>query len=149
MAAEHGNISYKLIVTAVDGSPPAQKAAEHAIFLARSTGAKLKIIYVVDTHTSFQMGAYQQMAIDALEKDGEAAISETAQSARDAGVADVDGEVMSGSPRSGIVDWAKDNDADLIVVGSHGYSRITYLLIGSVADYVVHNAGCPVLVVRP
>jgi nucleotide-binding universal stress UspA family protein len=149
MAEVHGDVSYKLIVTAVDGSPPAMKAAEHAILLARVTGARLKVIYVVDTHTAFQLGAYQRMAIEALEKDGDAAIAETVKSARDAGVVDVDGEVLSGSPRSVIVDWAKENDASLIVVGSHGYSRITYLLIGSVADYVVHHADCPVLVVRP
>jgi nucleotide-binding universal stress UspA family protein len=148
MAGEVGEISYKLIVTAIDGSPSAMEAVGHAAMLARVTGARLKIIYVVDTHVVFQLGNYQQLAIETLEQDGAQAIAEAVKIARDAGVSDVAGEVMSGSPRAVIVGWAKENDANLIVVGSHGYSRFTYLLIGSVADYVVHYAHCPVMVVR-
>lgn len=148
MAGELNDISYKLIVAAVDGSSSAQDAAGHAVLMAKLTGARLQIIYVVDTHIAFQLGAYQQLAMETLEKDGENAVAEVVKIAKDAGVSDVNGEVMSGSPRTVIVDWAKENNASLIVVGSHGYSRLTYLLIGSVADYVVHYAHCPVLVVR-
>ena len=142
------DVSYKLIVIAVDGSPSSLKAADHAAMLAKLTGARLKIIYVVDTHITFQLGTYQQLAMETLEQDGERAVAEVAQIAKEVGVGEVDGEVLSGSPRTVIVDWAKENDASLIVVSSHGYSRITYLLIGSVADYVVHYAHCPVMVVR-
>jgi nucleotide-binding universal stress UspA family protein len=141
------DVSYKLIVIAVDGSPPALKAAGHAAMLAKLTGASLKVIYVVDTHVAFQLGTYQQLAMETLEQDGVRAVAEAVQIAGDAGVS-ADGEVLSGSPRTVIVDWAKENDASLIVVSSHGYSRLTYLLIGSVADYVVHYAHCPVMVVR-
>jgi nucleotide-binding universal stress UspA family protein len=148
MAGEAGEISYKLIVTAIDGSPSALAAVGHAAMLAKLTGARLKIIYVVDTHVAFQLGNYQQLALETLEQDGEQWLAEAVKIARDAGVGDVDGEAMSGSPRVVIVDWAKENDVSLIVVGSHGYSRLTYLLIGSVADYVVHYAHCPVMVVR-
>jgi nucleotide-binding universal stress UspA family protein len=147
MPGEQGDISYRLIVAAVDGSPAAQHAAMHAMMLSRLTGARLQIIYVVDTHVTFQMGMYQELALETLQQDGEKVVAETVKSAREAGV-DATGEVMSGSPRAVIVEWAKQNGADLIVVGSHGYSRLTYLLIGSVADYVVHNAHCPVMVVR-
>ena len=148
MAGELNDISYKLIVAAVDGSPSAQNAVGHAVLMAKLTGARLQIIYVVDTHIAFQLGAYQQLAMETLEKDGENAVAEVVKIAKDAGVSDVNGEVMSGSPRTVIVDWSKENNASLIVVGSHGYSRFTYLLIGSVAAYVVHYAHCPVLVVR-
>ncbi len=148
MAEEADGVSYKLIVAAVDGSQPSSKAVDHAAMLARLTGARLKIIYVVDTHITFQLGAYQQLAIETLEQDGARAVAEAVKIAKDAGVGDVDGEVMSGSPRVVIIDWAKENAASLIVVGSHGYSRLTYILIGSVADYVVHYARCPVMVVR-
>jgi nucleotide-binding universal stress UspA family protein len=148
MAGEVGKISYKLILAAIDGSPAAMEAVEHAAMLAKATEAHLKIIYVVDTHVAFQLGNYQQLAMDALEHDGEQGIAEAVKIARDAGVSDVSGELMSGSPRTVIVGWAKENDASLIVVGSHGYSRLAYLLIGSVADYVVHYSHCPVMVVR-
>jgi nucleotide-binding universal stress UspA family protein len=148
MAEEADGVSYKLIVTTVDGSQPSSKAVGHAAMLARLTGARLKIIYVVDTHITFQLGTYQQLAIETLEQDGARAVAEAVKIAGDAGVSDVDGEVMSGSPRVVIINWAKENAASLIVVGSHGYSRLTYILIGSVADYVVHYAHCPVMVVR-
>jgi nucleotide-binding universal stress UspA family protein len=148
MAGEVDGVSYKLILATADGSQQSLKAVGHAAMLARLTGARLKIIYVVDTHISFQVGSYQQLALDTLEQDGVQAVAEAVKIAGDAGVSDVDGEVLSGSPRAVITDWAKENAASLIVVGSHGYSRLTYLLIGSVADYVVHYAHCPVMVVR-
>ncbi len=148
MPEEQGAISYKLILVGVDGSPSSQNAAMHAMMLSKLTGARLQIIYVVDTHVAFQMGTYQQLAMETLEQDGDKTVTEIVKIAKDAGVVDVSGDVMSGSPRAVMVEWARENNADLVVVGSHGYSRITYLLIGSVADYVVHNSHCPVLVVR-
>lgn len=148
MAGEVNGISFKLIVAGVDGSPSSLKAANHAILLAKLADARLQFIYVVDTHIAFQLGTYQQLALETMEQDGENAIAEVMRSAREAGVKDINGEVISGSPRTIIVNWAKEHEASLIIVGSHGYSRLTYLLIGSVADYVVHYAHCPVLVVR-
>jgi nucleotide-binding universal stress UspA family protein len=56
--------------------------------------------------------------------------------------------VREGDPRSVIVDEAKDWSADLIVVGSHGYSGIKRWLLGSVAQSVVSHAPCSVEVVR-
>ena len=57
-------------------------------------------------------------------------------------------EVLFGSPESRIVETAEEFGADLIIVGSHGYSRWERLLLGSVPQPVVHHAPCPVLVVR-
>ena len=60
----------------------------------------------------------------------------------------VSSDVLFGSPDSRIVETAEEWHADLIVVGSHGYSRWERLLLGSVSDSVVHHAPCSVLVVR-
>ena len=57
-------------------------------------------------------------------------------------------EVLFGSPESRIVETAEEFGADLIIVGSHGYSRWERLLLGSVSQSVVHHAPCSVLVVR-
>ncbi|MEP6944996.1 MAG: universal stress protein [Acidobacteriota bacterium] len=57
-------------------------------------------------------------------------------------------EVLFGSPESRIVETAEDRHIDLIVLGSHGYSRWERLLLGSVSNSVVHHAHCSVLVVR-
>lgn len=57
-------------------------------------------------------------------------------------------EVTVGSPESRIVDVAEEWNADLIVVGSHGYNTWERLLLGSVSSAVVHHAPCSVLVAR-
>ena len=53
-------------------------------------------------------------------------------------------EVIFGSPAQIIVDYAADNQFDLIVMGTHGRTGMAHLLIGSVAERVVRTAGCPV-----
>jgi len=60
----------------------------------------------------------------------------------------VTSEVLFGSPESRIVETAEATHPDLIVLGSHGYSRWERLLLGSVSDSVVHHAPCSVLIVR-
>ena len=61
---------------------------------------------------------------------------------------DVDTVIRDGDPRTEIVDEAIKWNSDLIVVGSHGYTGIKRLLLGSVAQYVVAHAPCSVEVVR-
>ena len=56
--------------------------------------------------------------------------------------------VWDGDPGEAIVAAADSENADLIVVGSHGRSGVSRFLIGSVSDYVVRHAHCPVMVVR-
>lgn len=53
-----------------------------------------------------------------------------------------------GDPKTTICEVAKQEAIDLIIIGSHGYGRVERLLLGSVSDYVVHHAPCPVLVIR-
>lgn len=57
-------------------------------------------------------------------------------------------ELLHGSPESRIVEKAEEINADLIILGSHGYNRWERLLLGSVSDSVIHHAPCSVLVVR-
>jgi nucleotide-binding universal stress UspA family protein len=56
--------------------------------------------------------------------------------------------VQTGTPATAITKAAKDWPADLIVIGSHGRSGMRRALLGSVAEGVMRNAPCPVLVVR-
>lgn len=60
----------------------------------------------------------------------------------------ISSEVLFGSPDSRIVEIAESMHSDIIVLGSHGYSRWERLLVGSVSDSVVHHAPCSVLIVR-
>jgi nucleotide-binding universal stress UspA family protein len=56
--------------------------------------------------------------------------------------------VLSGKPADAIIETAKDKNADLIVVGSHGRTGLEKLLMGSVAERVIVLASCAVLVVK-
>jgi nucleotide-binding universal stress UspA family protein len=60
----------------------------------------------------------------------------------------VETEVSNGDPRSVIVDQAEEWSADLVVVGSHGYTGLKRFLLGSVAQSVVSHAPCSVEVIR-
>jgi nucleotide-binding universal stress UspA family protein len=140
---------YKIIAVATDGSQAAREAVRHAAVLAKVCSASLRVLYVVNIHISFHLGTYQQMALDILEEEGKKAVDQALKIAKEIGVQDVKGRVLSGNPRQCILSWAKEEGADLIVLGSHGYSRIGALMLGSVADFVVHNAPCSVLLVRP
>ncbi|MFK7817340.1 MAG: universal stress protein [Planctomycetaceae bacterium] len=58
-------------------------------------------------------------------------------------------EAANGPPFVEIVRYAKENDIDLIVIGTHGRTGLKHVLIGSVAERVVRKSPCPVLTVRP
>jgi nucleotide-binding universal stress UspA family protein len=157
MANENG-VSYGTIVVATDGSPSSLEGGCHAIALAKMSSARLRVINVIDAIVAIQPYANPDMVIQpyadpsvilkVYQEEGERLIAEIVQLGKNAGIKDVSGDVVIGSPRQMIVDWSKEQGADMIVVGSHGSSHLTYLLIGSVAEHLVRYAHCPVLVVR-
>ncbi|GAB4143495.1 MAG: universal stress protein [Planctomycetaceae bacterium] len=63
--------------------------------------------------------------------------------------AEVVRDTRQGPPFLEIVRYAKEKDVDLIVMGTHGRSGLSHMLMGSVAEKVVRKAPCPVLTVRP
>jgi nucleotide-binding universal stress UspA family protein len=67
------------------------------------------------------------------------------------GIADlpIETRVLVGSPGPAIVETAKAVQADLIVMGTHGRSGLMRVLMGSVAEYVLRHALCPVLTIKP
>ena len=81
-----------------------------------------------------------------LKEEGEEAVGRV-KAAAPAG-ADVETHVLEGNPALEITKFAKDNDCDLIVVGTLGKSGIDRILLGSVAEKVVRIAPCPVLVIK-
>jgi nucleotide-binding universal stress UspA family protein len=56
--------------------------------------------------------------------------------------------VLTGRPSSEIINYAEKIDADIIIIATHGHSRLAHALLGSTAEGVVRNARCPVLTVR-
>ena len=144
---------FRHILLATDGSSASEHAAQVAVDLARVHKARLTALYVVDPYPylgvgeanplGFQayMSAALQHAANAHNKvaalcEAAPAVEYQARLAEDVAAA------------TGIVQSARQVDADLIVVGSHGRTGVARLMLGSVASKVVAESPIPVLVAR-
>lgn len=142
-------IMYKKILVPTDGSEFAKKAQKHALFLAKVSGAEIVAISV--TENNFVNGLplddeiYQLNQI--LKESSEENLKEFDElnDNDDLKIAHI---VREGSPAKVILEVAKEEDVDLIVMGSSGKSGFDRFIMGSVADKVVNSAKCAVLVIH-
>jgi len=136
----------EIILLATDGSPASEPASEQAIDLATQVQARLLVVSVLST-SSRPSEAPADLAVpdsrDSLTTKAQGIV----QRAKAAG-ADATFLVWEGEPGEAIVAAADAENADLIIVGSHGRSGVSRFLIGSVSDFVVRHAHCPVMVIR-
>jgi nucleotide-binding universal stress UspA family protein len=133
------------IVVGADGSPPSIKAVQWADRQARMTGADLRVvtgwevrptIYIVPTYTEAD---YERDAREVLDKTvAEALGPEPGEQ--------VTSTLYEGRPARALVVAA--DQAELLVIGSHGQGELPGMHLGSVASYCVHHSACPVVVVR-
>jgi nucleotide-binding universal stress UspA family protein len=142
---------YKRILIATDGSDKSRMAAEEAIELAKALGAKAIALNVVDDVVIAglvrHLGSDRKDVEAKLKAGGQKAVDEIKKMGDKAGIK-VDTVLRIGVPANDILDVAGAEKADLIVMGSHGESGATKLLIGSVVQKVLNWAMIPVLVVR-
>lgn len=142
------------ILLATDGSDASAHAAALAVELARVHGARLTALCVVDPYPYLGIGETNPMGFQAYMS---AAYDHAAQAhSRVAALCDQAGKPVELMLRmaedvratDGILRMAKDEGADLIVVGSHGRNGLTRMVLGSVAAKVVAQSTLPVLVAR-
>jgi len=140
---------YRNIVVATDGSENSDRAVSYGIEIAKMSGATVHAIYVVDTSSfsSIPMDAGWEAMYEILKKEGNKAVSYVKETGEAAGV-EVKEIIEEGHPSNEIIDFAENNNVDLIVMGTHGKSGIDRFLLGSVAEKVVRNSKIPVMVVR-
>jgi nucleotide-binding universal stress UspA family protein len=145
------------ILFATDGAKQSDVAIEMLKNFALSDGDEVKIVSVVDMAIPMAIDIYGGYLPDTgeLEKTARENAQKLLERARERISSHFEGknltistEVLFGSPESRIVETAEAIHPDLIVLGSHGYSRWERLLLGSVSDSVVHHAPCSVLIVR-
>jgi nucleotide-binding universal stress UspA family protein len=142
---------YRNIVIATDGSENTQKAVSYGIEIARLSGATVHAVYIVDTSSfsSIPMssdGGWEAM-FEILRKEGERAVSAVKYQGEAAGV-DVREVVWEGNPSNAIIEFAENNNVDLVVMGTLGKTGLDRFLLGSVAEKVVRGSKVPVMVVR-
>src|SRR5574337_537736 len=140
---------YNGILIATDGSEYTKNAIDYGIELAKSTGAKLYAIYVIDTaaFASIPMDAAWESMYELLKQEGDEATAYVADKAQADGL-EVERNTVEGHPAEEIRKFAEKNSVDLIVMGTLGKSGLDRFLLGSVAEKVVRTSKIPVLVVR-
>jgi nucleotide-binding universal stress UspA family protein len=118
------------ILFATDLSPASETAAHTALEFARRFGATVHLLHVVLPGTATETPPLLGTLADEFKRS-----------------VPVTSAVESGSPATQIVRYAEQKHIDLIVIGTHGRTGMTRVLIGSVAERVVRTAPCPVLTV--
>ncbi|GAA0291970.1 universal stress protein [Halarchaeum salinum] len=137
---------YDEILVPTDGSAEAEVAVEHAVDIAATYGARLHALYVVDASAYATLDVTETVVED-LEDEGEAAVEAIATAAADAGV-ETQRAITKGNVHEAITAYARANDIDLIVMGTHGRRGLDRVLVGSVTERVIRTADVPVLTVR-
>lgn len=140
--------SIKTLLCPVDFSQMSQSVLDYAVFMAQSHQAELKLIHVVDQLHGFD--SYKILHMTAVEITHEMERQAKTQLKELVATLPIPTsfEVRFGRAADEIVIQAKEDKIDLVVMGSHGRSGLSHLLVGSVAESVVRHAPCPVLVVR-
>ena len=140
--------SIKTLLCQVDFSQMSRAVLDYAVFMAQSHQAQLKLIHVVDQLHGFD--SYKILHMTAIEITHEMERQARTQLKELVATLPIPAtfDIRFGRAADEIVIQAKEDEVELIVMGSHGRSGISHLLVGSVAESVVRHAPCPVLVVR-
>jgi nucleotide-binding universal stress UspA family protein len=148
-------IAIKTILLPSDGSECSGKATAYALSFARQYGARVVALHVIDQRWQEQTRvAFAEVGQDLTQKirngyeaEARRILREVADAAEKAGVP-VETRIVTGVPFEDIVRLGQELPADLIIMGTHGRTGMSHLLLGSVAEKVVRKAPCPVLTVR-
>ncbi|WP_276256113.1 universal stress protein [Halomontanus rarus] len=135
------------VVVPIDDSEHAEAALEEGIEVAMQFDATLHVLSVVDV-SPIGLEPQVDLQVNRLEEGAQRVIDDAAERATARGVDDVVSSMSFGSIHRGITSYAVDNDADLLVMGTHGRSGLDRYLLGSVTERVLRTAPAPVLTVR-
>ncbi|MBK7498242.1 MAG: universal stress protein [Ignavibacteriales bacterium] len=141
----------KKVLVPIDFSDYSKSALKYAVNFAKSFNAEIILVYVVEPviyPPDFSMGQiampsitteWDDRAKDELQKLAKSEINE---------IANVKTIIKTGKPFVEIIETAKEENIDLIIIATHGHSGVEHILFGSTAEKVVRKAPCPVLTLR-
>lgn len=144
---------YQRILAPIDGSGPAQRAFDFALETARENGAELIPLYVVEVPiAAYQAPGFNPAIVrDTLFEEGERLKEETLAAMQRQNVKGapsvVETAVPGGDIAECILEQARANHCDLVVMGTHGRHGVRRLMLGSVAERFLRMAFCPVLLI--
>jgi nucleotide-binding universal stress UspA family protein len=140
--------AFARLLVPVDFSEVTPRVVAMARRLLADAG-RCTLLHVVETLPTVMEGAYGVYAhrrdVEDIKRFSHEKLAQLAAEAQDARVTAM---VREGKPAQAIVDAADEVEAEVIVIGSHGRSRLDHLLVGSVAERVLRKARCHVFMVR-
>jgi len=145
------SLDVRRILVPVDFSQHASQVVEWAAELAVEHHSKLMLLHAYHVPIELQHfeGAYLPPDYwKCVKSDAASQLDHYAEIARRRGI-EVESVVREGYPATVIEEEANRVQADLIVIGSQGRSALKHMLVGSIAERIVHKAHCPVLTVKP
>ncbi|HEX9306965.1 MAG TPA: universal stress protein [Anaeromyxobacter sp.] len=142
------------VLVPIDFSPSARAALEYGTFLAGKLGAELDVLHVWEPPGYVGPDALALLPMTQGQPSWEQTRTEVTREVDHflaktvAKPKELTVRVEAGEPSDTILQIAKDSGADLIVMGTHGRTGLSRLLIGSVAEAVLRRSTCPVLTIR-
>ncbi len=149
------------ILVAVDFSPVGREVAHAGYRLAKKIGKEITFFHCAPQTARFLQGYDIKAFISSTSRDEQKKIGEMAKQKlhkimedvfAENGVSDsldIEEMIVFGEPGDELLNFAKEKDVDLIIVGYKSYSAIEHLLVGSTASKVARYAPCSVLIYRP
>ncbi|MDD3847123.1 MAG: universal stress protein [Syntrophorhabdaceae bacterium] len=142
---------FKKILCPVDFSKYTKDVVAYAIDIAKKYGAELHLLHVIPNLTYFT--PYESFLtpenLVAVEKNIQDEVDKEFAGVLSHAHGDIRKVVRTGVAFVEIIDYAKTEGVDLIVMGTHGRGGIEHILIGNVAEKVVRKSPCPVMTIRP
>lgn len=143
---------YQRILIPVDGSPTSERAIEEAVQFAHQQGAQVEVIMIIEDLLYFEDndGVNYAALLDIVKCNNEKILAAAEQKFQQAGIAVVSKLLEAKGERiaNTIVTEAKSFQADLIIIGTHGRSGFSRMVLGSVAEAVLRMAHIPILLIR-
>ena len=145
------------VVTPIDFSENSKLIADSAAFMAGKYGAAFHLVFVVQNFEDYSGFFVPQMHMPNLEDELLTGaeermtrfVSDYHENYASLGVPEVQSKVLMGDVAEQIVEYSNEIQADMIIMGTHGYKGLEKIMFGSVADKVVRSALCPVTTINP
>ncbi|MGZ8782508.1 MAG: universal stress protein [Gaiellaceae bacterium] len=138
-------IGFDRVVCGVDGSEAGTTAARAAGLVTAPDGS-LTLVAVNDTSIAVHAGWNMAQVLEELASEAQSALERGRTEAEV--LHPLDAKLMEGDPLQCLLAEIARREATLVVVGSHGISRVTGIALGAVSTYLLHEAPCPVLIAR-
>ena len=141
----------KKVLVPIDFSDYSKSALKYAVNFAKTFNADIILIYVVEPviyPPDFSMG---QIAMPSINTEWDDRAKDELQKLAKNEIAEIAGVktiIKTGKPFVEIIETAKEENVDLIIIATHGHSGVEHILFGSTAEKVVRKAPCPVLTLR-